>query len=173
MSPTALRIVLLLPKWLNSKTEEAFPSQGTIARELGLTERAVSNAVSMLVDRGHLSKKQGRKGYGGTNIYKMETPEAEIPNEHSLSNAKAKEYPNERSALIRTRVPKVQEHTFRQTIKETNKGTGFKQTDSDEIVDRSNEGIEAENRVTKEDAERIMKETFGPKCLNQYGGLQR
>ena len=82
---SAYRVAMLLPKWLNARTEEAFPSQGTVAKELNLTVRAVTNAFRLLVTRGHLSVKPGKRGYHGTNIYKMELHETEIVNSCSLS----------------------------------------------------------------------------------------
>ena len=173
LPPSAYRVSQLLPKWINRKTEEAFPAQQTIAEELALTTRAVTKALAALVQGGHLSVKRGKRGYKGTNTYKMELRGDTLVSERSSSYRSRTDMMNERSRSSVTNVPKEGDQLFGQTIEETNKGTSA-------VVDGIQEpgGLEgqeegAEKRVSKEAVERILKETYGPKCLNKYVGFQR
>jgi len=170
---SAYRVAMLLPKWLNAKTEEAFPSQGTVARELKLTVRAVTNAFRLLVARGHLSIKPGKRGYHGTNIYKMELHETEIVNSCSSSQSTSAKLVNEHSSLPRTNLPKEAERTFRQTIEETNKRTNRRDDPSHSANQAVVESSEPRERVSQEVALRIMQETFGDKAVNKQGFLRK
>ena len=173
LPPSAYRVSQLLPKWINRKTEEAFPAQQTIAEELGLTTRAVTKALAALVQGGHLSVKRGKRGYKGTNTYKMELRGDTLVNERSSSHRNRTDMTNERSLRSGTSVPKEGERLFGQTIEETNKRTSAVVDDIQEPCgpERQEEG--AEKRVSKEAVERILREAYGPKCLNKYGGFQR
>jgi hypothetical protein len=168
---SAYRVAMLLPKWLNAKTEEAFPSQGTVARELNLTVRAVTNAFRLLVARGHLSVKPGKRGYHGTNIYKMELHETEIVNSCSPSRPSSGKLVNEHSPLPRTNVPIEAEQTFRQTIEETNKRTNS--WDRNATESGSNQDSENRERVSKQAVHDILREKFGKGALNEYGFLRK
>lgn len=170
---SAYRVAQLLPKWLNAKTEEAFPAQGTVASELNLTVRAVTNAFGALVNRGHLSKSPGKRGYRGTNVYKMELHEPEIVNACSPSSPSMDKMVNGRSHMPRTDVPQEGEQTFGQTIEETTKrtnGLGKAPTTNDLV---STESSESRERVSKEAAEQILREAFGERALNQHGFLRK
>jgi hypothetical protein len=173
ITTSAYRVAMLLPHWLNAKTEEAFPSQGTVARELNLTVRAVTNAYRLLVMRGHLSVKPGKRGYHGTNIYKMELHKTEIVNSCSPSQPSSGKLVNEHSSLPRTNVPKDAEQTFGQTIEETNKRTNRLQDvpATDDLDD--NQGSECRERVSPQVVQEIMREAFGEKALNEHGFLRK
>ncbi|MGJ8587442.1 MAG: hypothetical protein ACSHXW_04755, partial [Yoonia sp.] len=166
---SAYRVAMLLPKWLNAKSEEAFPSQGTVARELNLTVRAVTNAFRLLVARGHLSVKPGKRGYHGTNIYKMEVHETEIVNSCSPSQASSAKLVNKYSPQPRTNVPRDAEQTFGQTIEETNKRTNHRDDPSHSANQAGIGSSEPRERVSQEVVQRIMRETFGEKALNKQG----
>jgi hypothetical protein len=51
---TALHVAFRLSGHANSATGEAFPSQETLSREVGITDRALRGSLSALVGRGHL-----------------------------------------------------------------------------------------------------------------------
>jgi len=173
LPPSAYRVSQLLPKWINRKTEEAFPAQQTIAKELDLTTRAVTKALAALVQGGHLSVKRGKRGYKGTNTYKIELSEGNLVNERSSSHKSRTDMTNKRSLRSGTGVPKEGERVFGQTIEETNKRTSAVVDDIREHCGQEKKEEGAEKRVSKEAVERILKEAYGPKCLNKYGGFQR
>lgn len=168
---SAYRVALLFPKWLNAKTEEAYPSQKTVASELKLTVRAVTKAFRLLVARGHLSVKPGNRGYHGTNIYKMELHETEIVNRCSPSYPSAGKLVNEHSSLPRTNGPKDAEQTFRQTIEETNKRTNS--WDGNATESGSSQEPENRERVSKQAVQDILQEKFGKSALNEHGFLRK
>jgi hypothetical protein len=114
-------IALILPKWLNSKTEEAFPSQSTVAAELSMTTRAVNSGFAALVAKGHLSKCPGKRGFHGTNIYKMELWGNEMVNENSSSQLATETMTNRPSLPVRKIASKDGERSFVQTNERTKK----------------------------------------------------
>ncbi|MBD3678667.1 MAG: hypothetical protein HUJ27_09725 [Rhodobacteraceae bacterium] len=173
LPPSALLVAMALPRWLNAKTEEAFPAQATVADFLGLTTRAVHNGFQALVRRGHLSKKPGKRGYHGTNIYKMEVEEFEIVNGGSSSPEAPSEMTNGRSGPTRTGVPKDDERAFGQTIEETNKRTNGAEAPGAAGDGDAGEDAEKRVRVTGEGARNILQEIYGPNAMNESGHIRR
>jgi hypothetical protein len=168
---SAYMVALLLPKWLNAKSEEAFPAQSTIASYLNLTTRAVTNALGKLVNNGHLSKHPGKRGYHGTNIYKMEVHETELVNRCSPSASSSEVLVNKYSPALRTNTPKEAEQPFGQTIEETNKRTSSEERGTTE--NGSNQDSENRERVSKQAVHDILREKFGKSALNEYGFLRK
>lgn len=170
---SAYMVALLLPKWLNSRTEEGFPAQRTVAGHLNLTTRAVTNAFGALVARGHLSKHPGKRGYHGTNVYKMELRQPEMANGCSSSPLTEAKLVKAGSPRHRTPVPQEHEATFGQTIKETNKRTSRLEEHATSTGQASNQNPEHEERVTRTSAQDIMREVNGASALNEHGYLRR
>jgi DNA-binding FadR family transcriptional regulator len=54
LSAAARLVGLEIFSYVNQASGEAFPSQGTIARRLGITDRAVRTAVKQLADAGRI-----------------------------------------------------------------------------------------------------------------------
>lgn len=70
LTPAAAKIAAVLVfKYLNTKTGACFPSQETLASDVGLKVRQVKSLVKALADRGHLTILRGNKGH--SNRYKM------------------------------------------------------------------------------------------------------
>jgi hypothetical protein len=70
LSSTASRVAIALTKYFNREYEGwAWMAQATLARDLGITERAVRSALADLVQRGHLVTK--RRGKRATNLYRL------------------------------------------------------------------------------------------------------
>jgi DNA-binding FadR family transcriptional regulator len=64
---TAARLVgLEIFSYVNQASGEAFPSEATIARRLGITDRTVRTAVKHLADAGHMNVTRRR---GRSNLY--------------------------------------------------------------------------------------------------------
>jgi hypothetical protein len=78
----AVRVALVLKTHLNEWTYEAFPSQMTIAQKLGVTDRAVRNALDALVKGGHLTVRRG----GDRRLFNTYRMVVENRNEDSGSN---------------------------------------------------------------------------------------
>jgi biotin operon repressor len=66
LSAAARLVGLEIFSYVNQASGEAFPSQATIARRLGITERTVRTAVKQLVDAGHINVRRRR---GRNNLY--------------------------------------------------------------------------------------------------------
>ncbi|MCG2668758.1 helix-turn-helix domain-containing protein [Bradyrhizobium sp. GCM10023182] len=56
---------------MNKETGEAFPGMPCIAREIGMSQGTVKNAIDALEARGHLHVHHGKKGRGCPNRYRM------------------------------------------------------------------------------------------------------
>lgn len=173
LMPTAHRVAMMLPKWLNAKSEEAWPAQKTVADELGLTTRAVNKALAKLVENGHLSVKRGKRGFNGTNTYKMELSEKELATARSSSTTASSEMTNKRDQISGTNASKDDERLFGQTKEQTNKRTNSASGVDYLVYEAQLDEESPRERITDEARERILKEAFGPKCLNKYGGFQR
>jgi biotin operon repressor len=66
LSAAARLVGLEIFSYVNQASGGAFPSQATIARRLGITERTVRTAVKQLVDAGHINVRRRR---GRNNLY--------------------------------------------------------------------------------------------------------
>src|SRR5215475_8372278 len=55
LSPAARLVGLEIFSYVNQASGEAFPSEATIARRLGITDRTVRTAVKQLADAGHMN----------------------------------------------------------------------------------------------------------------------
>lgn len=170
---SALMVAMALPHWLNAKTEEAFPAQATVAELLSLTTRAVHNGFQALVQQGHLSKKPGKRGYHGTNIYKMELEGVEMVNDGSSSSDVDFKMTNARSVQTRTGVPKNDERAFGQTREETKKRTNQPGPQELGADSQMAENAERSARVTGEGARDILREYYGPQAVNEHGHIRR
>jgi hypothetical protein len=69
LTPLAFHVAYLLSGYLNRATGEAFPSQETLAKRLGLTARGVRKLVAQVSDGGHLEVLEAH-GRGRMNIYR-------------------------------------------------------------------------------------------------------
>ena len=76
LGDASVRVATVLAlKYLNSRSGIAFPSQATLAADIGVTELTVRRAIVPLVDAGYLFKKRG--GAGRSNRYEIELPDCE------------------------------------------------------------------------------------------------
>jgi biotin operon repressor len=66
LSATARLVGLEIFSYVNQASGEAFPSEPTIARRLGITDRTVRTAVKQLTDAGHIKVTRRR---GRNNLY--------------------------------------------------------------------------------------------------------
>lgn len=63
ISGQAFRLAyVLVSQFLDRRTREAWPSESTLANELGIKERQIRNLVGEIVAHGHLSSRRGGKG---------------------------------------------------------------------------------------------------------------
>jgi hypothetical protein len=69
VSDIAFRLAYAISGYLNRNRGDAFPSQETLAREIGREPRTIRNAAKLLVDCGHLAVTEGQ-GRGNTNLYR-------------------------------------------------------------------------------------------------------
>ncbi|GLI92371.1 helix-turn-helix domain-containing protein [Methylocystis echinoides] len=67
LTKTAVRLAIVLNGFFNSKTGDAWPAVGTLARRLGTSDRAVQKALRAMADAGHLTISAG--GGNNTNRY--------------------------------------------------------------------------------------------------------
>lgn len=184
---TALRIALALPKWLNSQTRQAWPSQATLAREVNTTDRAVRAALKVLEDRGHLACDSQFRGGRQSNRYRI------VFNDVVLEAAKADEggtavpvspearfrgAGNAPSDPLGTPVPHSPVATFRGTPERTPE-----KRDARQLQDRTRAPPYAqpadpppqgppEPQVTAEKAQEILARVFGSCRLNADGYLE-
>lgn len=74
VSATTFRVAyVLMSRYLDAKTGDAYPSQSTLAEACGLKERATRNALTALAETGYLEHKKG--GWGFQNRYRMTFPD--------------------------------------------------------------------------------------------------
>ena len=66
LSAAARLVGLEIFSYVNQASGEAFPSEATIARRLGITDRTVRTAVKQLADAGHINVRRRR---GRNNLY--------------------------------------------------------------------------------------------------------
>lgn len=62
LTPTAVLTALALLKFFNHKSGEAWPSNATLAVELGVDRRTIQRALALLVERRHLTVIGSRRG---------------------------------------------------------------------------------------------------------------
>ena len=198
LSVTALRIALVLPRWLNSSSLLAWPSQATVAESIGCTGRAVRAALSRLEKRGHLVCVSKYRGGRQTNRYRIvlggNVIEEDIsPANENHSPQRAVYWPsdagdaqppsvlrNDYSAHPGTSVPHTGERTFQGTQEETHElikdmgeaSTLIQTVPRAERQDCLEDG-ERGPRVTKEQTLLIMAEVLGPGSVNEWGGIKR
>ena len=68
LAPTASRVAIALTVYFSREEDgAAWMSQATLARDLGISERTVRDALAGLIDRGHVISK--RRGMKETNLY--------------------------------------------------------------------------------------------------------
>jgi hypothetical protein len=67
---SAFEVAFAIGQYLNRKTGEAFPSTDTIARDSGLSQSTVRDAVTLLHNLGHLHVTWGSRGRGHPNKYR-------------------------------------------------------------------------------------------------------
>lgn len=198
LSVTALRIALVLPKWLNASSLLAWPSQATVAQCVGCSGRAVRAALARLEKRGHLvcvSKYRGgrqtnryRIVLGGNVIEEEISPANENRSPH-ISDDGSSRFGDDQPSLMRrndhsahpgTTVPPTAEHACQGTQEEThesigNAGKASAPTQTVATPERQNclEDVERGPRVTKEQTLSIMAEVLGPGSVNEWGGVRR
>lgn len=78
LSPTALRVAMLIGLHLNQKTGRCDPAKETLARKLGTHVRSVDRAISMLVELGWLAVERSR-GRAPNNYALRRTPQLVNP----------------------------------------------------------------------------------------------
>lgn len=182
LTETALRIGLALPKWLNSKTRMAWPSQATLAEAVNSTDRAVRSALKLLVECGHLVCENQFKGGRLSNRYRIilnavvieaETgqeggtcvPFTPEPSFRSVGNAG--------SGGSGTRVPGCPAPAFRGTQERTpekeNASHGQERT---RAPPSEPEAPERGPQVTAAAAQAILAEFYGSRRVNADGFLE-
>jgi hypothetical protein len=67
---SAFEVAYAIGQYLNRETGEAFPSTDTIARDTGLSQSTVRDAVALLHNLGHLHVTWGSRGRGHPNKYR-------------------------------------------------------------------------------------------------------
>lgn len=68
-SSQELRLAFVISQMLNKKTRTTFPLQATLAKRLGVSDRAIREYISGLVDRGHM--KVRHRGRDNSSIYEL------------------------------------------------------------------------------------------------------
>jgi hypothetical protein len=69
LTASAIRVAVILSKFINRESGEAWPSLKTLAAETRMPERTVGYAIKVLCEAGHLGKR--RAGFGKSNRYVM------------------------------------------------------------------------------------------------------
>jgi helix-turn-helix protein len=68
-SAQELRLAFVISQMTNKKTQVCFPLQATLAKRLGVSDRAVREYIAGLVDRGHLRVRH--RGRDNSSIYEL------------------------------------------------------------------------------------------------------
>lgn len=89
LPPTQRHVALTLSLHMNARGGSAFPAVATLARETGLSKRAVQYALKGLHDGGWLENRRGQ-GTNGTNLYLAALP-AHAQRGRPLSNVSERE----------------------------------------------------------------------------------
>jgi hypothetical protein len=76
VSGTAFELAFVISQHVNKDSAAAWPTQETLARAVGVSDRSVRDLVGVLVDRGHLAV-QVRKGRHQSNVYRLITKSGE------------------------------------------------------------------------------------------------
>lgn len=184
---TALRIALVLPKWLNAKTLKAWPAQSTIAALINTSDRAVRGGLKRLVEAGHLVCLTETPGGRKSNVYRIVVNDGVI-DEPGAATADTAE------AIPGTRLPDSPEHTFRSERNELSgqrgsgdpvsaapafRGTLERTPERTDAPVRTSDDAGAdtepthEPRMSPERARAIMAELYGQGQVSETGYLQR
>lgn len=70
LPPNASRVATMIASYLNSRTGKAWPSQATLADQLGMSKDTVRRCVAALVEAGHLDAETG-DGRGHATVYRL------------------------------------------------------------------------------------------------------
>jgi hypothetical protein len=175
---TALRIALVWPHWLNSKTLLAWPAQATIAKMINCSPRTVRTALKQLETRNHLRCVTEKRGGRKTNRYRIVLHdivicEQDLPSPKIETGTSSPVRP-ERGVLSERRndssqggsdKPVTADACFRGTLEETLDKSGSE-------VSRS---VEPEKErgppATAEAAAEIMRDVYGPCRVDESGHL--
>lgn len=76
LTPSDVRIALVLSKYINTQDGRAWPSHERLAKEAHLNERTVTRAMKALVERGYLTVEK-TSGRGSCNVYTFRPVNAE------------------------------------------------------------------------------------------------
>ncbi|WP_319826477.1 hypothetical protein [Thalassovita sp.] len=180
---TALRVALVWPFWLNSKTLLAWPAQQTVAELINSGERAVRAALKRLEECNHLVCINEKRGGRISNRYRiviqdevletLETPALHIETGTDVPvspEQAARSARQEQTSLRGTDVPGREVLANRGTLERTHEKTKKKMAETQ----AANSDDEPRGpRVTKEEMEQIMRQTFGDRCVSETGYLQR
>lgn len=77
LTPSDLRIAVVLSGYINTQDGRAWPSHATLAEASGLNERTVTRGLKALVARGYLSLEKG-SGRGSCNVYTFKPVDADV-----------------------------------------------------------------------------------------------
>lgn len=77
LTPSDLRIAVVLSGYINTQDGRAWPSHATLAETTGLNERTVTRGLKALVARGYLSLEKGN-GRGRCNVYTFQPVDADV-----------------------------------------------------------------------------------------------
>mgnify|MGYP003675045462 CR=1 FL=1 len=176
LSETALRIALVLPRWLNSKTLKAWPSQRTIAGAINTSDRAVRDGLKKLVDSGHLHCLTEKPGGRMSNVYRIVVHggvicESDCPGTGPAGAQPGTPLPgrsegsrrgvgNAGSGQPGHPVPVSAAGAFRGTPERTPERTQ-ERVAAPELAEGDATHVRGGRRLTAESAERLMRETFG------------
>lgn len=182
---TALRIALVFPKWLNSKSLKAWPAQSTIAEVINTSERAVRSGLKRLVTGGHLVCLTEKPGGRKSNVYRIVVNDEVIAvldpaNTDAVATKPGTPVPvspehgvraqrNAQSGQSGSVGPLTPEPAFRgtpeRTPDKTNTGTS--------VDGYGNPERERGPRVTAQQVEAILSEVFGGTSVSGEGYVRR
>lgn len=181
LSETALRVALVWPYWLNSKTLIAWPSQATVANEVSSSDRAVRHALKQLEECSHLYCLNQYRGGRISNRYRIVVNDVVLSVEGERADpaecgtadpvTPARPRPSERNA-------RTDHHGAANPV---SGGAAFRRT-PEKTPDKTKEAIQTPANepdapkkppVSKDRAEQIMREAFGARSVSETGYLRR
>lgn len=184
---TALRIALVLPKWLNSKSLKAWPAQSTIAELINTSDRAVRSGLKRLVKGGHLVCLTDKPGGRMSNVYRIVVNDEVISEPDTAGTDTAAMQPgtgvpvrpehggrtqrNTQSGHPGAGQPGTTEPAFRGTLERTPDKT-MTGDQAGRVCDATDEP-ERGPQVSPKRAQEIMAEIFGQGRVSETGYLQR
>lgn len=176
LSGIALRVALVLPRWLNRESLVAWPAQSTVAEAINSTVRSVRAAFRKLEERGHLVCLNEFRGGRKPNHYRI-VVNAEViaPHPHNPATLEPgrEEHINRGDRMIPTALTGRNDQVSTDALVRGTPEKTLEETKSSDSASSASAEGQIGPRVSRERANAILREIMGDGGVSETGYLRR